>query len=622
MMQVNVFGSGQTQTPSPVSEQSSSSESSDYFEPSPVASPAHPSRPISNTWSIQVGGRTPERSRLEVFPRGRAQEIEEARRRIARLRPTFEDREEVAWEQTKAANRDPEASLALYRRQLSVEERGRVQRPFGRQTSTPNSTSSIPLPAQRPKSTLQIGIGAGRFVSDGFTLEREKPLSQSPRRYGANERRSRSHSSKGRGLGTTPPPSGLLPPGRNLEGMGGSKDTDGTIPPDSMEEEWDEGENPRRSLHVADDAPRPNYRAYDNRFLAPRPAPAPRRVRRREAAPKVVEKRDKKTGDLPALKWVLQGIFGGALAGVRGPKKPLSNWPAEVGSFSKPPDEEELAEVWKDLDEGVSQRSVVHPVVRARANAKVTKLAAAAAAVTGEKTYPKLTPGVLEEHDKVMHSMTTSPTVNTAKVQVVPMPKNMEEVLAQDIEQGMGEKGGSVHSFDHSLTLPYIAVRNIMVGYMLVALCASHLIYNLLLTLNIVDDLPLWGLCLIPGVVGMLVHLNGLVCRMGLGGRVQQGTNDNLIAPEASEDQRPHLCAIPIHIMFLLSIVASMMMHLSALVYCKAGRELLLPPSYSKPVCDKHGSNALLLPIAFEVILFFFAAINIAALARSLTTAK
>lgn len=81
--------------------------------------------------------------------------------------------------------------------------------------------------------------------------------------------------------------------------------------------------------------------------------------------------------------------------------------------------------------------------------------------------------------------------------------------------------------------------------------------------LRVLIDHPVWGLCLVPGVLGILLSFNACRKRHHQCKPPVEGEREN------RRRNGPHPCALPIHMVLLLSVVVALGMHASALLFCE-----------------------------------------------------
>lgn len=263
-------------------------------------------------------------------------------------------------------------------------------------------------------------------------------------------------------------------------------------------------------------------------------------------------------------------------------------------SFARTLNEEELDEVWRGLGEGVSQRGAGSDVGFDIADGPSSPNGTV---VSG--AFPKLTANVLQRFEL----LAGGPGVEmkdggSGPVNVMPLPKGVnDEKMLRDMEAGTRSSKKSSSGSSGSQPVSLLAT---LVSYGVLVLWMAHLVFNVLMLWPIVPDTPLWGLCVVPGLFGMLLSV----------GTVRRGHRckpEN--APVDNERRRtgPHPCSLPAYMLLVVSVVVALGMHTSALLYCEKDMQLFLNEATAEPLCDE---PSLLLAVVFDVIILSVAGLN------------
>ncbi|CAM9432322.1 unnamed protein product [Hapterophycus canaliculatus] len=286
-----------------------------------------------------------------------------------------------------------------------------------------------------------------------------------------------------------------------------------------------------------------------------------------------------------------------------------SRYPAnDRESFARTLNEDELDEVWKGLGEGVSQRGAGSEV----AFEAVDNAPASPSGTGVSGAFPTLTANVLERHDQLADGSGSGGGSSGTRqgANVMPMPKKLGERTVEDMENGTrrsskrSKGSGGRSEPQHETTL-----LGAIVSYGILVLWVAHLVFNVLLLWNIVDDDYIWGLCFLPGVLGILLSFNS--CRKShrhckpavdeAGGR----------QPRPSRRTAPHVCALPAHMLLLASVVVCLGMHASAMLFCKRDMILVFEEETLQPLCDE---SSLMVPIILDGVLLTVASLKASSL--------
>ncbi|CAM9364091.1 unnamed protein product [Scytosiphon promiscuus] len=289
---------------------------------------------------------------------------------------------------------------------------------------------------------------------------------------------------------------------------------------------------------------------------------------------------------------------GGSTAG-------SSRYPAnDRESFARTLNEDELDEVWKGLGEGVSQRGCGSEVAY-----EVVDNAPASPSGTGVSgLFPTLTANVLERHDQLADGSGSGGGSSGGRqgANVMPMPKKLGERTPEDMENGTRRsskrsKGSGSRSDPQQET----TLLGAIVSYGILVLWVAHLVFNILLLWRVVVDDYIWGLCFLPGVLGILLSFNS--CRKSH--RHCKPVVDEAEGPQPRRSRRtaPHACALPAHTVLFISAVVCLGMHASAMLFCERDMLLLFEEETLEPLCDE---SSLMVPVILDGVLLSVAGLK------------
>ncbi|CAN0306395.1 unnamed protein product, partial [Laminaria digitata] len=256
----------------------------------------------------------------------------------------------------------------------------------------------------------------------------------------------------------------------------------------------------------------------------------------------------------PARNAIAQGPSGARAMAARAPpttERFPDRYPAnDRESFARTLNDEELDEVWQGLGEGVSQRGCGSEVA--------FECPAPSSPGTAVGAFPMLTANVLERHDQLaVRGGDVRPAERPPNV--MPIPKDIGDKAVHDMENGTpsSKKSSGSSSTEEASMLATVVLYGMLVLWM------AHLVFNALLLWPIVIEHPVWALCLLPGALGILLSLNACRKRHHQCKPAVQGEGGN------RRRNGPHPCALPVHMVLLLSVVLALAMHASALLFCE-----------------------------------------------------
>lgn len=177
----------------------------------------------------------------------------------------------------------------------------------------------------------------------------------------------------------------------------------------------------------------------------------------------------------PARNAIAQGPSAARAMAARAPatttdKFSESRYPAnDRESFARTLNDEELDEVWQGLGEGVSQRGC---------GSEVSFVAPPPGSPgTAVGAFPMLTANVLEKHDQLAVSGAVGVRAEQRPPNVMPIPKDIGDKAAHDMENGTpsSKKSGGSDSAEGASLLATV------VSYGMLVLWMAHLVFNALL---------------------------------------------------------------------------------------------------------------------------------------------
>lgn len=222
----------------------------------------------------------------------------------------------------------------------------------------------------------------------------------------------------------------------------------------------------------------PNFgEALDNVVLRPPAEPVkPVETAEHEQAPSYVASRESPLcwgGGLPPMRnAIAQGPPAARAAAARVPPK-AERYPAnDRESFARTLNDEELDEVWRGLGEGVSQRGCGSDVAFEPPPEPTSPGTVASGA------FPMLTANILERHDQLAVDGGSGSGGGDRPPNVMPIPKEMEDKAAQDMENGTPS---SSKKSSRSSQAEQPSLLAAIVSYGVVVLWMAHLVINGLL---------------------------------------------------------------------------------------------------------------------------------------------
>lgn len=139
-------------------------------------------------------------------------------------------------------------------------------------------------------------------------------------------------------------------------------------------------------------------------------------------------------------------------------------------SFARTLNDEELDEVWKCLGEGVSQRGCESEVAY---EGRLGPSSPGGTSVSG--AFPMLTATVLQRHERLVVGDRGGPM---PQENVMPMPKQLRDKSAQDIEKGNGTRSSSKRRSTGSSRVGQSSSLTVILSYVVLVLSIADIVVN------------------------------------------------------------------------------------------------------------------------------------------------